>query len=116
VFFCRISAFANHGRSCDIANDAFKDAVHICSTNFPPDEVQAWMNNKVGSTDLLKEVNKARTMYQDRRHCKARKWLTRLSARITLYGSVLDVLAQHHPEYVALAWGSIKFVVIVSPD
>ena len=30
------------------------------------------------------------------------------------YGKVLDMLAQHHPEYVALAWGTVKLVLTVS--
>lgn len=29
------------------------------------------------------------------------------------YGAALDILAQHHPEYVSLAWGTIKFIFIV---
>jgi len=29
------------------------------------------------------------------------------------YGKVLDMLAQHHPEYVALAWGTVKLVLTV---
>lgn len=30
------------------------------------------------------------------------------------YSPVFDMLTQHHPEYVALAWGSVKFVLMVS--
>lgn len=30
------------------------------------------------------------------------------------YSNVLDVLVQHHPEYVSLAWGALKFVFVVS--
>ncbi|KAF2789088.1 hypothetical protein K505DRAFT_198095, partial [Melanomma pulvis-pyrius CBS 109.77] len=51
--------------------------------------------------------------YGSKRRCKETKWLTRLSARISLYGSASDMLAQNHPEYVALVWGTLKFVVIV---
>jgi len=45
---------------------------------------------------------------------KARKWVNVLASRVTHYGAVLDTLAQHHPEYVALAWGAIKFILMVS--
>ncbi|KAG9190518.1 hypothetical protein G6011_08606 [Alternaria panax] len=27
------------------------------------------------------------------------------------YGKIMDTLAQHHPEYVALVWGAMKFVL-----
>jgi hypothetical protein len=42
-------------------------------------------------------------------------WITvqQVSCRIMYYGKVLDVLAQHHPEYVALAWGAMKLVLMV---
>ncbi|KAF2498987.1 hypothetical protein BU16DRAFT_454960 [Lophium mytilinum] len=39
------------------------------------------------------------------------KWLQRFSGTILYYSNVLDVLAQHHPEYLCLAWGSVKFVL-----
>jgi hypothetical protein len=28
------------------------------------------------------------------------------------YANIFDVLAQHHPEYVALAWGAMKFLFV----
>ncbi|KAF2112711.1 hypothetical protein BDV96DRAFT_460292, partial [Lophiotrema nucula] len=62
---------------------------------------------------VQKAVNRAQSKYEEKKRSKASKWLLRLSARIALYGSALDMLAQHHPEYLALAWGSIKFVVVV---
>ncbi|THY17604.1 hypothetical protein D6D01_07455 [Aureobasidium pullulans] len=42
------------------------------------------------------------------------KWirLNSISSRIVYYGTVLDVLSQHHPEYVSLAWGAVKFVLM----
>ncbi|KAI6086340.1 hypothetical protein F4821DRAFT_238530 [Hypoxylon rubiginosum] len=36
--------------------------------------------------------------------------LKRLSSKIHYYGNVVDVLVQHHPEYVALVWGAMKFL------
>ena len=36
-----------------------------------------------------------------------------LSEKLLYYSNVFDVLAQHHPEYVALAWGTLKFLFIV---
>ncbi|KAF2654727.1 hypothetical protein K491DRAFT_631344, partial [Lophiostoma macrostomum CBS 122681] len=43
---------------------------------------------------------------------KARLWLLGLSEKIVHYGNVFDVLVQHHPEYVSLAWGTFKLVFI----
>ncbi|KAH8586200.1 hypothetical protein B0O99DRAFT_748479 [Bisporella sp. PMI_857] len=41
---------------------------------------------------------------------KARRWLKSFSQRVRLYADVLDVFVQHHPEYVALVWGAMKFL------
>jgi hypothetical protein len=45
---------------------------------------------------------------------KARKWLSSCSTRVMYYGAIMDTLSQFHPEYVALAWGALKFLFIVS--
>lgn len=33
-----------------------------------------------------------------------------ISKRVSYYGKVMDVLVQQHPEYVSLAWGTMKLV------
>ncbi|PVH93721.1 hypothetical protein DM02DRAFT_732948 [Periconia macrospinosa] len=43
---------------------------------------------------------------------KVRVWLANLSETITHYGNIFDVLAQHHPEYVSLAWGTFKLLFV----
>lgn len=60
-------------------------------------------------------IDQAKQRYDDasKRHTGTRSWLEKLSGRIMYYGRVLDALAQHHPEYVALAWGTVKIVLMV---
>lgn len=64
--------------------------------------------------DVQRELLQAQNGYVSNPQCKARKWLVALSERITYYGQIFDVLVQHHPEYVSLAWGTFKFVFMVS--
>ncbi|CAO2649161.1 Nn.00g101100.m01.CDS01 [Neocucurbitaria sp. VM-36] len=45
-------------------------------------------------------------------NAKTRLWLTILSEKITHYGNIFDVMAQHHSEYVSLAWGTFKLLFI----
>jgi len=45
---------------------------------------------------------------------KVLECLQKTSAQLLYYGEVFDTLAQHHPEYVALAWGAFGFVFMVS--
>ena len=66
------------------------------------------------SIQEIQVVEDTRRKYESEEWNGLPKWLEKLSTRIWYYGQVLDTLAQHHPEYVALAWGSLKFVLIVS--
>ncbi|KAI4658936.1 uncharacterized protein J4E79_006696 [Alternaria viburni] len=66
--------------------------------------------------DVFSVVENAKKDYEDKskqdKHAEMRQSLERLSARIMYYGKIMDTLAQHHPEYVALVWGAMKFVLI----
>ncbi|KAH7131793.1 hypothetical protein B0J11DRAFT_547899 [Dendryphion nanum] len=70
--------------------------------------------NHATMQDVRDAVDQAKQGYQNasESHSRARKSLEKLATRIMYYGRVFDVLAQHHPEYVALAWGSLKFVLM----
>ncbi|KAK4159056.1 hypothetical protein QBC43DRAFT_327957 [Cladorrhinum sp. PSN259] len=43
---------------------------------------------------------------------KAHKWLSRVMGTLHHYANIFDVFVQHHPEYVALAWGAMKLVLV----
>jgi hypothetical protein len=64
--------------------------------------------------DLQIILNEAQSRYEQQHEGKkVAKWLSQFSSRICHYGQILDVLVQHHPEYVSLAWGAMKFLFIV---
>jgi alkyl sulfatase BDS1-like metallo-beta-lactamase superfamily hydrolase len=72
----------------------------------------------VGQTtirDVENTVEQAKREYEAKgqKRRKTLKWLNKLSLGIRHYSKALDMLAQHHPEYVGLAWGVVKFVLIV---
>ena len=60
--------------------------------------------------DLQAVLNEAKKRYEAKPTSKAFTWLARFSKRVRYYGTVLDVLAQQHPEYVALVWGAFKII------
>ena len=65
--------------------------------------------------DVLNAVVDAQSRYNiAHKDSKAGKWLRKLSSRVWLYGNIIDVLVQQHPEYVSLAWGAMKFLFVVS--
>ncbi|KAI1111945.1 hypothetical protein F5Y14DRAFT_287331 [Nemania sp. NC0429] len=60
--------------------------------------------------DFVETILEAQSKYESRPNSKAYTWLEKLSGRIAYYGGTLDVVVQHHPEYVSLAWGAFKFL------
>jgi hypothetical protein len=100
--------------STNPAEEAFKEALSVFQldprTSARFDRVQQLQSLH----DLESILNEARSKYE-RQHenKKVAKWLSKLSSRICHYGQILDVLVQHHPEYVSLAWGAMKFLFVV---
>jgi hypothetical protein len=100
--------------STNPAGQAFDEAIAVFRPK--PEELQNFNHIKhlQALIDVQRIIERSRSTYEDRiQGKKARKWLSRLSSRICHYGRVLDVLVQHHPEYVSLAWGALKFLFVV---
>lgn len=74
----------------------------------------AFAQQSTSLRDVESVVSCAKKEYQTKRNSKPYKWLGRVSTRLVYYGNIFDVLAQHHPEYVALAWGAMKLLFVVS--
>lgn len=65
--------------------------------------------------DVLNLVLNVKKRYDDAAsQSRIREGLNAFSQRLLYYGSIMDVLVQHHPEYVSLAWGAMKFIFGVS--
>ncbi|KAF2195728.1 hypothetical protein K469DRAFT_17491 [Zopfia rhizophila CBS 207.26] len=100
----------------DIAQEAYVAARVLIETELKGSKEARAIISGQGHTidDVRAIVEQAKRHYdaksQDR--TKVLKYLEECSIRITYYGSVLDVLAQHHAEYVALAWGALKFILL----
>ena len=61
--------------------------------------------------DVVDEVSRVQQQYEAKRNrSDAHKSIVAFSERVGHYGKVLDVMVQHHPEYVSLAWGAMKLV------
>jgi hypothetical protein len=96
------------------ARQAFNEAIAV----FQPSKAELESFNRIKHLQALRDVQStiesARSKYEHRQQSqKARKWLSRLSSRVCYYGRIFDVLVQHHPEYVSLAWGALKFLFVV---
>ncbi len=102
-------------RTLDPAREAFKIAAAKFGAVLSRDaRKQDRVNQTSSILELQRLVADAQSKYTaNHGNGRVRKWLVKLSTRITHYGAILDVLAQHHPEYVALAWGAMKFLFLV---
>ena len=101
--------------SDEIIRHAYHEAKAIFSTELTKDESKlTWLREKACMADIIAVLADLRQKYDNKPESKARKWLAIFSRKIIYYGTVLDVLVQQYPEYVSLAWGTMKFLFIVS--
>jgi hypothetical protein len=71
-------------------------------------------DNLASIQDVRVAVDQAKQRYDaSKGHSSTRQWLEKLSGRVLHYQPVMDALSQHHPEYVALAWGTMKLILVV---
>ncbi|KAH0565970.1 hypothetical protein GP486_000638 [Trichoglossum hirsutum] len=100
--------------SGDFARESFEEAVKYFEKELTRDQYKKIsLQNHHSIQEVQKAVLDAKKAYDGSSNKKkVQKWLQKFSSQIMYYGAVLDTLAQHHPEYVALAWGTVKFVFI----
>lgn len=106
------------GGKHDVAQEAYRDAVEYLERELKgKTETIAWIGSKSSLDEIRAEAEQVETQYLTASAAKKSvlSCMRKISAWIMFYGQVLDVLAQHHPEYVSLAWGAAKFLLLVSP-
>lgn len=101
----------------DIASDACTNAVSYLKTEFADkNDMSKWLESicSTSITDLMDTVCEAESRYleQSKKRGGVMKWVGELSGVVMHYSNVLDVLTQHHPEYVSLVWGVTKFILM----
>ncbi|THY91877.1 hypothetical protein D6C92_06090 [Aureobasidium pullulans] len=100
--------------SPDIASQAYKAAVVTFKQELGNGPNALLLGTATCMDDILAAINDTRAQYalNQSKWNKISEWLDLASSRVMYYSNVLDALAQHHPEYVSLAWGAIKFVLM----
>ncbi|TIA41929.1 hypothetical protein D6C78_01457, partial [Aureobasidium pullulans] len=96
--------------SFDIAQAAYNEALDNFKKELGNDGKNSWLSGQTSMASVLSVAETARSTTFP----TTSKWirLNSISSKIVYYGTVLDVLSQHHPEYVSLAWGAVKFVLM----
>ncbi|KAF6841275.1 hypothetical protein CMUS01_03644 [Colletotrichum musicola] len=102
-------------QNIDIAAKAFRAAAEHLTDLVTRDLAnEIVVKNRTGTGEVCDIVTAAKEKYEKahKGSSKAVKWLQRLSASIHCYSNILDVLVQHHPEYVSLVWGAMKLLFV----
>jgi hypothetical protein len=106
-----------HCRPKDIAQEAYEDAKKFVETELRHNgKAKDILQGNTSMKDVVDVVEEAKERYEKdtAENTVVLGWLDKFSGTILYYSNILDVLAQHHPEYLCLAWGSVKFVLQVS--
>lgn len=103
------------------AEEAFHEALDIFKETLTKDPAKRRLVDELLATstlgDVLNLVLDAKKQYDgSASHSRIRQVLSAFSQRLLYYGNIMDVLVQHHPEYVSLAWGAMKFIFGVGKD
>ncbi|UPK89587.1 hypothetical protein LCI18_000522 [Fusarium solani-melongenae] len=101
-----------------IAKAAFESVKkHLEQSKSLTDKDKALLQSSSSREDVQRVVASEMAKYEARAESsKTRKWLERFSEAICHYSKVLDVFVQHHPEYVALVWGTMKLLFVRITD
>jgi hypothetical protein len=104
------------GSPAAIAQTAYDEALQNFKNGLGSKGDVSWLNGQTTMAGILSVVEQARSnaFSDNSKWSKISEGLNAISSRIIYYGGVLDALSQHHPEYVSLAWGAIKFVLMVN--
>ncbi|KAI1390347.1 uncharacterized protein F4822DRAFT_233452 [Hypoxylon trugodes] len=99
-----------------LAREVFEKALAAFSTALSverTDRVSITDANHGNLQSVLQAVLDAKIHYEARKgDSEVRKVLVEISEKIHFYSGIMDVLVSHHPEYVALAWGAMKFLFV----
>ncbi|KAK4951235.1 hypothetical protein LTR10_010208 [Elasticomyces elasticus] len=96
------------------ARAVFEQAVQLVKAQQPDNPtIDTWLQNKFTIEDIYSIVAEVERKYSNRPKSRARKWLTKFAAGVSYYGKVMDMLVQHHPEYVSLIWGTTKLMFVL---
>lgn len=97
-----------------LVQEVYDNAVDLFKTRYTSsEEKRRWLADKHTFHEVQATVLVAKAKYDSRTQSKARKHLHKFSAGFMYYGRVMDMLVQQQPEYVSLAWGTMKLLFIL---
>ncbi|KAI9687108.1 MAG: hypothetical protein M1822_002519 [Bathelium mastoideum] len=97
-----------------LVEETYQNAVTLFKSKYTRSEdMKKWLSDKNTLHDVEAALLAAKASYDVRANSRARRYLNKVSAGIMYYGNVMDMLVQHHPEYVSLGWGTMKLIFVL---
>ncbi|KAG9230907.1 hypothetical protein BJ875DRAFT_408011 [Amylocarpus encephaloides] len=95
--------------------EAYLGAIGYLQRELKGNSEREWIKNADASiSGVVDAVNIAKVdmaLKDGHRFAEARKCVDNFATKVPDYGRVLDTIPQHHPEYIALIWGVLKFLL-----
>ena len=82
-------------------------------------ETSSWLGKTSSLDDVLEAIRSAENKYTAKKESHSRvrstfsSWWTKAAVKIVHFRDIIDTFVSSNPEYVALAWGTIKFLFMV---
>ncbi|KAF2231974.1 hypothetical protein EV356DRAFT_518019 [Viridothelium virens] len=97
-----------------LAEETYQNAVALFKTKYTTSsDKKKWLSEKSTLHDVENVLLVAKERYDVRTNSRARKYINQVSAGIMYYANIMDMLVQHHPEYVSLGWGTMKLIFVL---
>ncbi|KAK8016591.1 hypothetical protein PG993_014780 [Apiospora rasikravindrae] len=96
------------------AQEAYQEGFKIFASELSSDPSKLHQAESPATLATVREaVLQAQSTYiANKKGQKIKDRLGKLVSLLSHYGNIIEVFAQHHPEYVALAWGAIKLLLV----
>ncbi|KAK8849097.1 hypothetical protein PGQ11_015577 [Apiospora arundinis] len=96
------------------AHDAYQEGFQIFASELTSDPSKVHQHRNTATLSAVQSavLEAQSTYFASRKSQKIRDRLGKLAALLSHYGNIIEVFAQHHPEYVALAWGAIRLLLV----
>lgn len=109
---------AGTGQDGKIKNQAFEDAYRRFFDSLSPEE-QLLYSPCASHDDFIDAMRKLEEIANKRRKRGASRLFDRIakmSYRLQPFFGVVNIMIQSNPEYTALAWGALRFILQVWPS
>ncbi|KAK3989041.1 hypothetical protein QBC44DRAFT_94922 [Cladorrhinum sp. PSN332] len=108
------------GIPADILKHAYDEALQFHCKAFPRNNTVTWLSSPTSIQDVMQVLVETQRRYHSKKLKRWKSvatiitWWKLMSSRMMQYEKVIDSVVSSHPEYAALVWGAMKFLLTVT--